>query len=545
MKGLTLTQREQGRLEILNRVLEHRLDVSHASRILGVSERHMWRILAAYREEGAAALAHGNRGRRPVNALDPEVVSIVVELARTRYQGCNHTHLTELLAEREGISLSRSTVRSVLTRAGVPSPRRRRPPRHRVRRERLPQEGMLLQIDGSDHDWLQGRGPRLTLVLAVDDATSTAPYALFRKEEDSLGYFLLLQGIIERRGIPLALYSDRHTAFRQAQAPLGGPFSGPTQFGRAMQELGVTQVFAQSPEAKGRVERANGTFQDRLVAELRLAGASTMEEANRVLWEFLPRVNERFGVPAGHSGSAYRRPDGLNVEDILCFKYRRKVARDNTVKFRWRTLQLLPSHKRPTYAGLQVEVQVHLDGRLVVAHEGHAVASQEAPPRPAVLRDRAQTNAMEQSLASGVIPVSGDQGRGEGLRGGASEGVAAGSRFLSMGARRGVRRRGTAFRGLEVVASGRHPTPRQQARWEAVQAALREGLNLTAIARQVGIDRKTARRYAAALLRAPMNPPRKPLRDPADDGWAGHELIDRELEGTKADELAELLRVVR
>lgn len=386
MRGLTLTQEEQGKLEVLNRVLGHQMDVGRASTILGVSERHAWRILAAYREEGAAALAHGNRGRLPANAFPAEMRRRVISLATTRYAGVNHTHLTELLAEREGIQMSRSTVRALLAQAGITSPRRRRPPRHRCRRQRMPQEGMLLQIDGSDHDWLQGRGPRLTLLLAVDDATGTYPWALFRRGEDSLGYFLLLRGIIDRRGIPLALYSDRHAAFRQVQAPLGGSFGEPTQFGRAMRELGVTQVFALSPEAKGRIERANGIFQDRLVSELRLAGASTEAEANRVLWEFLSRVNERFGVPAGQPGSAYRRPDGLEVEGILCFKYRRKVARDNTVQFRWRTLQLFPSQERPTYAGLQVEVQVRLDGSLVVRHEGHAIASQEAPPLPAVLR---------------------------------------------------------------------------------------------------------------------------------------------------------------
>lgn len=541
MKGLTLTRQEQGRLEVLNRVLEHKLDVGQASRILGVSERHTWRILAAYKEEGAAALAHGNRGRRPVNALDPEVARTVVGLARTRYQGCNHTHLTELLAEREGISLSRSTVRSLLTKAGVPSPRRRRPPRHRVRRERLPQKGMLLQIDGSDHDWLQERGPRLTLVLAVDDATGTYPGALFRKEEDSLGYFLLLRGIIERRGIPLALYSDRHAAFRQVQAPLGGSFDAPTQFGRAMRELGVTQVFALSPEAKGRIERANGTFQDRLVAELRLAGASTLEEANRVLEEFLPRMNQRFGVPAAQPGDAYRPVGDLNLAGVLCFKYRRKVARDNTVKFRWRTLQMLPSRSRPTYAGTQVEVQVHLDGSLVVCHEGRAIPSQEAPPRPTLLRDRARAaSSTEDHLAAGVIPVFGDPGTGGVMEGGGRQGAAAGSAFWTMGTRRAARRRGVAFQGLQT-STDRHPTPRQQARWEAVQAARREGFSLSAIARQVGIDRKTARRYAAALFHAPMNPPRKRMRDPVEDGWAGQELLERDLEGTTADELAELL----
>ena len=213
MKGLTLSQKEQARLETLNRVLAGHLRVNEAALVLGVSERHTWRMLAAYRKDGAAAVAHGNRGRRPANATAGKIAEQVANLARTRYAGVNHTHLTELLEEREGIALSRSTVRSILLSAGIPSPRRRRPPQHRVRRRRLPQEGMLLQIDGSDHEWLEDRGPRMILLLAVDDATGTIPSALFCPKEDSRGYFRLLWRIIERKGIPLALYSDRHGVF--------------------------------------------------------------------------------------------------------------------------------------------------------------------------------------------------------------------------------------------------------------------------------------------------------------------------------------------
>ena len=213
MKGLTLNQREQARLETLNRVLEGQLRVNEAAVVLGVTERHAWRMLAAYRREGAAAVAHGNRGRRPANATAENVRQQVIGLARTRYAGVNHTHLTELLAEREGVVLGRSTVRNILRSAEMKSPRRRRPPRHRIRRERLPQEGMLVQIDGSIHDWLEDRGPRMTLLLAVDDATGTVPAALFCEQEDSHSYFCLLRTIIGRKGIPLALYSERHGVY--------------------------------------------------------------------------------------------------------------------------------------------------------------------------------------------------------------------------------------------------------------------------------------------------------------------------------------------
>ena len=154
MKDVTSNQLEQTRLHVLNSVLEHQLPVAQAAEILGVSERHAWRLLAAYREEGAAALANGNRDHKPRNAVADDDANAVVPLASTTYAGANNTHLTELLRDREGIDLSRPTVRRILTKAGIPSPRHRRPPKHRVRRQRMPQAGMLVQIDGSFHRWL-------------------------------------------------------------------------------------------------------------------------------------------------------------------------------------------------------------------------------------------------------------------------------------------------------------------------------------------------------------------------------------------------------
>ncbi len=396
MKGLTLSQREQTRLQVLNQLVGHQISAPEAAVILGLSERHTWRMLAAYREEGAAALAHGNRGRRPANAISQETRQKVIALASTRYSGFNHTHLTELLAEREGLFLTRSTVRGILTGAGIPSPRRRRPPRHRQRRERKAQEGMLLQLDGSPHDWLMGRGPALTLLLAVDDATGIVAAARFHSQEDTLGYLLLFQDIIQRHGIPLAVYTDRHAVFQHNHTLWDEDHQTgkriPTQFARALKELGVTQIFARSPQAKGRVERANGTFQDRLVAELRLAGAATAAEANVALAEFLPRFNARFGVPAAQTGSAYRTPGaGLDLASTLCIKNRRKVAKDNTVLYQQSSLQLFPTSDHPSYSGATVEVQERLEGQLVVCYQGKTVASRTAPPHARMLRGRGVT----------------------------------------------------------------------------------------------------------------------------------------------------------
>ena len=340
MKDVTLNQREQVRLQVLNNVLEHHLPMAQAAEILGVTERQAWRILTAYRKEGAAALAHGNRGRKPANVVSDDVAAAVVNLAGTHYSGANHTHLTDLLREREGIDLGLQTVHRILTRAGMPSPRRRRPPKHRVRRERMPQAGMLVQVDGSHHLWLEERGPRFVLLLAVDDATGVVANAAFRQAEDTRGYFILMEGLIRRWGVPLALYTDRHGVFKFSGRPRHVPRPvESTHFTRAMRELGVQQIFARSPQAKGRVERAAGTFQDRLVTELGLAKATTIQQANQILEQFIPRFNTQFGVPAEQAKAAYRPVDpSMNLPEILCFKHSRKVTRDNTVKYNWRTV---------------------------------------------------------------------------------------------------------------------------------------------------------------------------------------------------------------
>ena len=237
-----------------------------------------------------------------------------------------------------------------------------------------------MQVDGSHHRWLGENGPRFALLLAVDDATGTVPTAMFCREEDTPSYFLyflLMNRLIQRHGIPLAIYSDRRPVFKFTGDIDRYP-AGPTQFARAMEELGIRMIFARSPQAKGRVERAAATFQDRLVTELCLSGAATITEANEVLNNFLPRFNEKFGVQAEQDCPAYRSLEqSVSLHGILCFKHRRKVSRDNTVKYNRRTLQLLPDGTRPTYAGVQVEVQEDLDGRLLVQCQGQTIPSQE------------------------------------------------------------------------------------------------------------------------------------------------------------------------
>ena len=194
-----MAQKEQARLQVFSSLMADHMTIEQAATLMGVSARHTRRILAAYEQRGAAALAHGNRGRRPANATPDSLANDVVLLARTRYAGVNHTHLGELLREREGIDIGRNTLRKILTNVGVNSPRRRRPPKHRVRRQRMAREGMLIQIDGSYHRWLGEDGPQFTLLLAVDDATGCVVNALFCELENTRSYFLLMRHLIQRR----------------------------------------------------------------------------------------------------------------------------------------------------------------------------------------------------------------------------------------------------------------------------------------------------------------------------------------------------------
>jgi hypothetical protein len=314
-------------------------------------------------------------------------------LARKKYQGVNHQHMTEKLVEEEGLEVSRSSVRRILLEAGMKSPRTRRAPKHRGRRDRYVQEGMFLQIDGSRHDWLEGRGPWLTLVGSIDDATGKVPSAIFRFQEDAQGYFLMLRKVVEKMGIPLAVYHDRHGIFKRR--PLEPEESlkelldqePTTQVGRLLKELGIQSIPARSPQAKGRIERLFGTFQDRLGSELRLAQAKTLEEANRVLQAFLPRFNRRFAIPPAQPGLAYQPvPSDLRLDEVFCFTYYRTVGADNVVSFRDQRIQIHPCNGRQSYYRARVQVQERMDGSLAIYYQDRCLATQPAPAEAPVLR---------------------------------------------------------------------------------------------------------------------------------------------------------------
>jgi hypothetical protein len=386
METMTMTAREQVRARVLWRIGNGELTVAEGAALLGLSERQVWRLRRAVVAAGPAGLVHGNRGR-PSARRTPTEVHAAVLAVRDRYGPVNDCHFAELLAEREGIVIGRETLRAILRAAGVPSSRRRRPPRYRSRRPRLPAEGALLQLDGSRHDWLEGRGPWLTLVGAIDDATGMVVGAVFRAHEDSAGYLEVLARVAVGHGLPRAIYRDGHSAF-EVTSPRRSGEPDLTQVGRALVELGIASIPAGSPQAKGRIERLWGTFQGRLPVELRLAGVTDLAGANAFLPGYVERHNARFGVPAADPAPAWRPlPEGLDLDRVLVFKYRRKVARDHTVRVGSRVLQL---PRRATgaanYAGKLVEVHEALDGSLAAWDGARRLAVSAAPADPGQLR---------------------------------------------------------------------------------------------------------------------------------------------------------------
>lgn len=384
---ITLNERDQLRLQVVSWLCEGRCTTQEAGGMLRCSERQVWRLKAAFRKDGVRGLVHGNRGRTPPHTLQATVRETVVALARSdAYAGYNHTHLQEALADDHRIVVSRRTLGRVLGSVGMRSPRKRRSRRYRSRRERAAQAGALIQVDASHHDWLEGRGPRLALVGAVDDATGAIVHAFFQEREDAAGYLRLLRDSVRAAGIPTAWYSDRHGSFQRNDkepwtiAEQLARRREPTQVGRALEALGIRHIVAYSPQAKGRVERCWGTLQDRLVKALRRAGAATIADANAVLMDYLSVYNARFAQPAAEPRAAYRRlPKRMDLDAICSFHYTRNVANDNTVRVEERCVQIPHGPRRRGYAGLRVHLQERLDGRMLVFHEGRQIGEQAMP----------------------------------------------------------------------------------------------------------------------------------------------------------------------
>lgn len=382
-----MTEEQWRRLDVVDRIERGEMTIAEGATALGISPRHMKRIRKRVGRDGAVAVLHGNEGRSPKHRIGKQVRSRVVQLRRKQYRGFNDQHFTEKLVEVEGLPISRSSVRRILREGGVEAVRGRRPMKHRKRRDRRPQAGQMILWDGSRHDWLEGRGPRLCLMAAIDDATGELlPGGHFVDQECTVGYLRVLRDLVCAKGVPLVAYMDRHSTLKRndsnwtREEQLAGRRE-PTQVKRALDDLGIRVLYALSPQAKGRVERLWGTLQDRLVSELRLVGARTASEANAVLKVYRPSHNRRFAVPAREAHQAWRPSPGADAVDSLCgLQYVRIVANNNTVRIGSQIIDIPHKPRARSYAKAYVVVRHLLDGRYRVYYGNELVAEATGTP---------------------------------------------------------------------------------------------------------------------------------------------------------------------
>lgn len=378
MENINLSMREARRYEVMQQVMAGGKTMAEACQLLGIKERQGYRVKAAIIKKGIKGAIHGNKGRRPWNALPADLLERVVKLRKEVYVGFNDRHFKEKLAEEEGLEIGREKVRQTLRAASIRPERVARKPKHRQRRERRPREASVLQMDASPHDWLEGRGPWLDLIHATDDATNRE-WGHFELAETTEGYFKQVMDIFGENGLPESIYIDRHSIFwtDREQTPEEQFLNKRplTEFGRAMDELGVGIIYAGSAQAKGRVERTGGTHQDRLVSELRLANAKTLEEANVVAEKYFKSYNKKFTKQAKDKDKAWRPiPENINLKHVLCWKYKRVVKNDNTVSLNGWTFQIPPSDIRCSFAKAVVEIHKLLNGTITIHYKNCEIA---------------------------------------------------------------------------------------------------------------------------------------------------------------------------
>jgi transposase len=408
---LIVSQRQLQRMHVVRLTMEGRETVGRAAELLGISPRQMKRLRRKMKEHDEEGLLHGNRGKTPWNKTVSDKIQQVLALVRERYQGLNDSHLTEKLQEKEKIALSRSTVRIILRQAGIAAVRKRGVKRHYKRRERKAQEGALLLWDGSPHRWFGDPQEPWNLTAVIDDATGALLHGVFTREQDAQSYLICLRQILLDKGIPLALYMDRHGIFRRnddhwsLEEELLGEQT-PTQVGQALRELGVEMIFALSPQAKGRVERLFNTLQDRLVQELRLAGIATPQEATPFLnGPFKADFNARFAKPAGESQSAWRTlPKGVDVDRVCSFRYQATVDNDNAVRIAGTVLDIPAGPRRRGYAKARVDLRHLLDGRWRVYLKDQLLLETEPPLVQAPLRTTRRRRRKEKTGNDQKIP---------------------------------------------------------------------------------------------------------------------------------------------
>jgi transposase len=379
---LTLSRYELKRVKVLERVLSGSMTYAEGAETLDVSSRQLRRLKTKYLKEGEAGLIHGNRERTPKNAVPEDLRRKVVRLYEEKYYDSNFCHLAELLSENEGINLSPASVRRILKSAGHEGKHKRRQTNKKHRpRDRRTQAGMLWQTDATPYEWLGAGAGKFALHAAIDDATGIVVGASFMEHECALGYSETLQEGIRRYGIPLALYSDRHTIFRSpkekltVEQELDGEQIPLSNLGKALAELGIRHIKASTPQAKGRVERLWKTLQDRLPVELRLLGIKSMEEANKVLPELVARHNQKYSVRPAEEEAAYMALErGVKLDYVFAMRTTRKIGVGEAISYKNETYVPAEGTQCNFNAKTVVEVRETFSGEVFIWHNGRAIA---------------------------------------------------------------------------------------------------------------------------------------------------------------------------
>lgn len=399
MEGtIILSRKEAKRVGVMEQVVLGSMSLAEGCHLLGVSYRQGKRIRKRYMSDGVSGLAHKGRGKSSSKAVSASLREKVLSLKGGVYAAHNDAHFTGALAEREGINLSRETVRQILRGYGVAAKRSRKAPRHRKRRERRPIEGMMAQWDGSPHRWFGDDLPPCCLMAAVDDATGKLLGALFVQSESSESYLRLLAMVAQRHGVPVSVYHDRHGSlvrndpYWSLEEELAGS-RYPTHVGRVLAELGIGSIPAGSPQAKGRIERAFGVLQDRMIAEMGLDGIKDMNAANEWLKKvFIARHNARFAKPAPEEGSAFRKVGAQEMYNATTFAYEAVVGSDNCVRIGGLMIDIPAGKGGRGYAKSRVSVRQHLDGKWSVWKDGEKIAAHKATPFREPLRQWKRRN---------------------------------------------------------------------------------------------------------------------------------------------------------
>jgi len=375
---IMLNQRELRRLHIIHKALDETLKQAEAAEILSLSDRQIRRIIKKVRLEGDAGIIHKARGKLSNRRLPKKVKDKVIKFYREKLKGFGPTLASEKLLEMEGIKINEDTLRKWLIETGDWE-KVRKSRKHRQWRERKHHLGEMIQIDGSHHDWFEGRGPKCVLMGYIDDATGEV-FARFYEYEGTMPAMDSFKQYVKKYGIPIRAYLDKHMTYKSPKkAELPGYDEEPlSQFERAMKELGVKVSHAHSPQAKGRIERLFRTFQDRVVKEMRLKGIKTIEEANKFMVSYLPLYNEKFAVKAKEKGDIHRDiPKGMNLDRMLCIKTERTLRNDFTIAHRGKLYQIQGKIKAK-----KVIVEERINGTMAITHNDTFLKFNEITERP-------------------------------------------------------------------------------------------------------------------------------------------------------------------